>query len=115
MTSRPVSAMPSPSIDRAARAGYEIMRAFEYGVLDDNTLLPWHNAPDPMKEAVRSGVKTIVDQGPDSDHGQWADRGRGWFWIPRLGELSLCRADFVRGQLFTLVVRAVFEDVSGAL
>lgn len=112
-------------IEKAARAAHEVNRVYSREVMDDDSHLPWHNAPEWVRDSVFEGVRHIARQ-PDLTaaeiHGLWMDRklSEGWVYGDRRDERAKthpCLVPFhqlpvtekVKDALFGAVVRAVLD------
>lgn len=113
-------------IEAAARAAHEINRTYCREVMDDNTQLPWHNAPDWARDSAMNGVRAIAenpDLPPSASHEGWLRQkeAEGWVYGERKdaeAKTHPCMVPYadlppgqrVKDSLFGLIVRAVLSD-----
>ena len=115
--------MEEKVIATAARAAHEVLRVFEREALGDNTLLPWHNAPEWQREATLAGVRALADhEAMDARacHRAWmmAKLEEGWVWSREKNPMTrthpglidfddLPNPERAKDEIFVLVARVV--------
>lgn len=109
-------------IDAAACAAHEVNRTYCREVMDDNTQLPWHNAPEWARLSAVEGVEAIIANPalpPGESHRGWlrTKETDGWVYGEKKDERAKthpCMVAFddlpldqrVKDTLFGATVRA---------